>query len=77
MKGKIDNAGRLHIWRGDDWKDQHCHTRAQHCSDWCPLFGEPYEQNLLLGNIALNLCIKRTLVFDSLDDQREGEISHD
>ena len=54
MKFKINDLGKLEIWRKSRYQLQLCpFTRDFNCSDSCPLFGEPKEREL---EIELSLC---------------------
>jgi hypothetical protein len=84
MKGKIDKYGFLNIFRKDDYKVCDCpystaNDNVMHCGDWCPLFGEPWEEERFVddgfqdtvktGRTEIELC-KRDLQFDEFEDER-------
>jgi len=44
------------------------------CGDWCPLFGEPEKCKVGLKEYwKLEVCCKKTLIFDELIDERRGK----
>jgi len=78
MKGKINKAGYLLIWRKAKMVVQDCPYAGFNgqCGDQCPLFGEPEtvkHQHLSTGPTGethLSLC-NRTLTFEELIDERK------
>lgn len=58
--GKINKDGFLHIQRGAELKAQSCphgpypaySDRTTLCGDWCPLFGEPDPQKIIIHEHA-------------------------
>ena len=82
MKGKINEDGELEISRrGGGYKVQHCRLdyNKQPCSDDCPLFSEPFQEEIHRADgtgktddmVALSLC-KKVLMFrpDKFTDER-------
>jgi hypothetical protein len=53
MKGKLDKAGNLHIWRGKAWKLQDC-PYGTLCGDHCARFTEPHLYHE--GGVNLRIC---------------------
>jgi hypothetical protein len=81
LKGKITKYGKLEIERpGGASREEggwclYSETPVK-CGDWCPQFGEPYQSP---GPAAVDpkspwyllICQGRTLVFESLVDERQ------
>jgi len=74
MKGKIDSNGLLYIYRENFYKIQYCpygYNQSVFCGDWCPLFGEPEKCKIGLKEYwKIEICCKKTLIFDELIDER-------
>ena len=74
MKGHIDAGGNLYITRGKKETIQACPYSREDlpCGDWCPLFSEPEQVEMLDSEIELSLC-KKVLYFKTADftDDRE------
>ena len=74
MKGIIDKQGFLRIYRRNKYKLQICpfSTKDDPCGDWCPLFGEIEKCKVGLKEYwKLEICCKKTLIFDEFIDGRE------
>jgi hypothetical protein len=80
MKAKINEYGQLLLQRngfGEDYIKQFCHINSDDivCSDFCPLFGEPKQVNVMIGTrpvtqIRLDLCHK-ILILESIDIEKQ------
>jgi hypothetical protein len=69
LKGILNENGCIDIERAGKLKSQYCpeqHNTESKCGDWCPLFGEPYQNGQY---ITVRLCIG-SLNFSQLDDYR-------
>lgn len=84
MKGKINAQGWLHIERAGYMKKQACpYTNVTDedlctCGDWCPLFGEPYEDTFddddgYANGTCLEICSNRRLNFTEFTDERTAQ----
>lgn len=72
LKGKINEGGCLEIMRGGELQKQDCpFNRDWFCSTSCPHFGEPYRSPGHGSPWYLLICQCRTLVFESLVDERQ------
>ena len=76
MKAKLDKDGYFLIARNKDYKQQHCpffsaDGWSDRCGDWCPLFGEP-QDNEYLGtkSTKLTICQNKHITFDKFVDTR-------
>ena len=81
LKGKITKCGELEIERpgGAKSKKTWCECEEVPCGDWCPQFGEPRQVSQhgeghtpdAYSPWYLLICQGRTLVFESLADERK------
>jgi hypothetical protein len=71
MKGKINPAGILMIWRVNEYKKQYCPLSGGDlfCGDTCPLFREPWLDKAT-ENTVLKICY-REIVLKEFEDERE------
>jgi len=61
----------------EDWRPLYNCNQNIYCGDWCPLFGEPEKCKIGLKEYwKLEICCKKTLIFDELIDER-GEKNED
>lgn len=97
MKGKISKKGYLFIIRGGKEKHIMCPfqvfsaatpsfelSSSKQCGDWCPQFGELYDDIHITGAGAwgrlpkiaktgkkvLSICHGKKLIFDEFEDER-------
>jgi len=84
VKGKIDEFGRLFIYRKDKYKMQCCPyinsskfftpNMSIRCGDWCPLFSEPKRiRNGLKEYWKIDICNGKSLIFEEFKDERKNE----
>jgi hypothetical protein len=72
MKIRINKYGLLSILRGKErnFIKQSCpydnSDNRGNCGDWCPLFGDPYQNDLTL-KYQMDIC-KKTFIFSDLKD---------
>lgn len=67
MKFKINEDGKLEIWRKNKYVIQECPFK-NYCSDKCSLFSEP--EKLVDKHIKLSLC-RKTIYSDNFIDERK------
>ena len=66
--GEINWAGCLIIKKAGEMKAQKCPRESGvHCSDICPLFGEPDDRG---AYTTLRICEDRLLTFKNFVDKR-------
>lgn len=73
LKGQITKEGLLQIERAGVMRRLYCpyHPAGLECGDWCPHFKEPVE--LAARRASLHICGETLLLFDKLEDCRQGE----
>lgn len=73
MKIKITEDGCLELERKGYMRLQHCpfylnSVQVKCCGDWCPLFGEPVEENNSERSY-LTICNNKTLCGEITDER--------
>jgi hypothetical protein len=77
MNGKIDKCGGFQVERAGKMEGQRCPFSMDlgACGDWCPHFGEPFEEKSpteTKGTI-LQICNNGYFKFDEFTDERGNQ----